>query len=87
MPYGTPSLVRFTPDYIRRDTILAGREVVDLSEPAPADIEMIAMEDRQTTSGDGALSGLSAFQRLMLFAIPLGLIAVFSLRGTYKTFE
>lgn len=77
MPYGMPSRAQIAPLYLRRDNILAGQEVVDLIETEPAEIQMVSLQK------EGFLSGLSQYQKLVLFALPLGIITLFALRGAY----
>ncbi len=77
MPYGMPSRAQIAPLYLRRDNIPAGQEVVDWIETEPAEIQMVSLQK------EGFLSGLSQYQKLALFALPLGVITLFALRGAY----
>jgi len=70
MTYGAPSIRRIRPDYLRRDNILANREVVDLTEAEPVSLPVEPPPN--------------ARRNLYLFGGLLVAISVFALRETIR---
>lgn len=75
MNYGTPFRVMAVPDYLRRNSILAGTEVVDLTE--------VPMDDIQVAS-QSPVDEETQRRNLLLVGIPLVLIAIYAIRGVLR---
>jgi hypothetical protein len=75
MHYGAPFRVMAVPDYLRRDSILAGTEVVDLTEVPMDDIQVVS----QPPVDESAQR-----RNLLLVGIPLVLIGIYAIRGVLR---
>ena len=75
MTYGAPFRVMAMPDYLRRDSILAGTEVVDLTE--------VPMDDIQAVS-QSPVDESTQRRNLLLVGIPLVLIGLYAIRGVLQ---